>query len=270
MKAAFTLSTVIAMSLLISFAGFSQARSSASASASSDGPMDLTIGTFVFSAGEYVALEIVRDEDCFCMCDPIEVLDLNIEGTDGSVAVNVISAHEFPVLIDEWTGMLALSTPEGDPLPSGQYTVVVRTSVGSFRALLHIIEPGAPKPIGRVSSMASICDIELRIYRLLTEHTYQSISLQTGDCLMVALEGNATTGYCWQPISQEHQSTLTFLAGRDYQPSPSPIGVVGSGGKFLFRYKAELAGKAELGFRYSRSWETGSETDGIIFQVTVW
>jgi inhibitor of cysteine peptidase len=232
--------------------------------------MELTIGTFVFLAGEHLALEVVRDEDCFCMCDPIQVLELSLENADGSVLFKLISDSEFPTLIDEWTGMLALATPEGQLLPSGEYTVVVRTSAGNLSALLHIMEAGEPRPTGRVSSMASICGIELRLYRLLTEQTERSIGLRVGDQLMTALEGNATTGYSWELVNQEVPDILIPLPGRDYQPSPSPVGIVGSGGRFLFRYKADSVGKAELTFVYRRPWEAESDVEAMTFEVTVW
>lgn len=270
MKTVSALSTGLVMSLLLCLVGIGQVESSASASASSEGPMELTIGTFVFLAGEHLALEVVRDEDCFCMCDPIQVLELSLENADGSVLFKLISDSEFPTLIDEWTGMLALATPEGQLLPSGEYTVVVRTSAGNLSALLHIMEAGEPRPTGRVSSMASICGIELRLYRLLTEQTERSIGLRVGDQLMTALEGNATTGYSWELVNQEVPDILIPLPGRDYQPSPSPVGIVGSGGRFLFRYKADSVGKAELTFVYRRPWEAESDVEAMTFEVTVW
>jgi predicted secreted protein len=269
MKTAFTLSLALIMGLLLCCTTMGQVESSASASVSSQGPMEMTIGTFVYMAGDYLALEIVRDKDCKCMCEPIEILGIDLEYVGGVVPLRYLTGSDFPVLTDDWVGMLVLTTPQGDPLPGGKYAIVVKTDLGTFRAILRVIDAGAFQPLGHVSSTASVCSVELRLYRLLTKETDRSISLHVGEKLLIALEGNMTTGYLWEQVDDEGAVALSTLEGPTYQPSPSPVGMVGSGGRFLFRYRAEAVGQTDLIFNYCRAWEEENETDTITFHVTV-
>jgi len=136
--------------------------------------------------------------------------------------------------------MLTLVSPDGTALPAGAYTAVVETSAGTFRAQIRVAAAGmTASSWGRISSSASICGVEIRLHRLLTKETATSISLHVGDTLMIALAGNATTGYAWEQTDNEEESILSPFVGLDYQPESAPAGTVGSGGTFLFRYSAE-------------------------------
>jgi len=268
MKTVLGLGVAFLLLPLFGILAIAQASSSASASASSDGPMEVTIGTFNFAAGDSLALEIVRAEDCTCMCDPISVVEFHLENADGSVPVKLLNNSELPLAIDKWVGMLTLASPDGSLLPAGEYTAVVDTSAGAFRARIKVADEGmTASSWGRVSSSASICGVEIRVYRLLTKETPTSIILHIGDRLMVALAGNATTGYAWEQIVSEEESIFSPLAGLDYQPEPAPAGTVGSGGTFFFRYSAESAGSMELTFTYRRPWEEGPGAETITFHV---
>lgn len=268
MKIALGLSVALLLVPLFGALALGQASSSASASASSDGPMEVTIGTFNFAAGDSLAMEIVRDEDCTCMCDPISVSGFHVEDVDGAVRVKLVNDIELPQPIDKWVGMLTLASPDGTALPAGAYTAVVETSAGTFRTRINVAADGmTASSWGRVSSSASICGVEIRLYRLLTKETTTSISLHVGDKLMIALAGNATTGYAWEQIDSEGETILSPLAGLDYQPESAPAGMVGSGGTFLFRYSAESTGQTNLTFTYRRAWEEGPGTDTITFHV---
>ena len=246
-----------------------QVSSSSSASASSDGPMEVTIGTFNFEAGGSLALEIVRDGDCACMCDPIFVTGFHLEDNDGVVPV-LSNNVDLSLPIDQWMGMLILTPAKGGSLPAGNYTVIVDTNVGTFKVRIDVADEGeSGSSWGRVSSSASICGVELRLYRLLIKEGATKIDLHIGDRLMVALPGNATTGYAWERIDSEGESILSTLPGVDYQPEPVAAGMVGSGGTFLFRYTADRAGDEDITFTYRRPWEEGTGTDTITFHVTV-
>ena len=270
MKGAFVLGVVLLLVPLFGVLGIAQVSSSASASASSDGPMEVTIGTFNFAAGDSLALEIVRAENCACMCDPISVTGFHLENADGSVPVKLLSDPELPLTIDKWVGMLSLVSPDGNPLSAGQYTAVVETSAGTFKARITVAEPGmSASSWGRVSSSASICGVEIRLYRLLAKETATRINLHVGDRLMVALAGNATTGYEWQQVTSEEEAILSPLPGLDYFPDAAPAGTVGSGGMFLFRFNADSAGTMDLTFTYRRPWEEGPGAETITFHVTV-
>lgn len=270
MKTVLGLGVALLLLPLFGVLAIAQVSSSASASASSDGPMKVTIGTFNFTAGDSLALEIVRAEDCSCMCDPISVVGFRLENADGNVPVKLLNNFELPLAIDKWVGMLTLASPDGSLLPVGEYTAVVETSAGTFRARIKVADEGmSASSWGRVSSSASICGIEIRVYRLLTKETATSIYLHVGDRLMVALAGNATTGYAWEQTVSEEESILSPIAGLDYQPESVPVGTVGSGGTFLFRYNAESAGSIDLTFTYRRSWEEGPGAETITFHITV-
>ncbi len=269
MKNVLGLGVVLLLVPLFGVLAIAQVSSSASASASSEGPMEVTIGTFAFAAGDSLALEIVRDEDCACMCDPISVVSFHLENADGAVPVKLINDSKLPLAIDKWVGMLSLASPDGSPLPAGEYTVVVKTSTGTFKARINVADAGMTSSSwGRVSSSASICGVEIRLYHLLTKETATSINLHVGDRLMVALTGNATTGYAWKQINSKEESILSPLAGLDYQPESVPAGTVGSGGTFFFRFSAESAGKTNLTFSYRRPWEEGPGAETITFHVT--
>jgi len=270
MKRTLVFGVVLLLVPLSGVLAIAQVSSSASASASSDGPMEVTIGTFNFIAGDSLALEIIRDEDCACMCDPISVVGLHLENADGVVPVRLLRDHELPLPIDKWVGMLRLVSPNGSPLPAGQYTAVVETSAGTFRALFTVADVGMnTSSWGHVSSSASICGVEIRLYRLLTKDAATSLNLHVGDRLMVALAGNATTGYEWQQVTSGQEAILSPLTGLDYLPDSAPSGTVGSGGIFLFRFNADRAGSIDLTFAYRRPWEEGTGAETITFHIVV-
>ena len=270
MKGTFVFGVVLLLVPLFGVLGIAQVSSSASASASSDGPMEVTIGTFNFTGGDSLALEIVRDEPCACMCDPISVTGFHLQNADGPVPVKLLNDLMLPLPIEEWVRMFSLVSPDGSPLPAGQYTAVVETSAGVFKARISVAEPGmSASSWGRVSSSASICGVEIRLYHLLTKDTAASINLHVGDRLMIALVGNATTGYAWQQVASEDEAILLSLPGIDYLPDPAPAGMVGSGGTFLFRFSAERAGTMDLKFTYRRPWEEGPGAEMITFYTTV-
>ena len=270
MKGAFVFGVVLLLVPLYGVLGIAQVSSSASASASSDGPMEVTIGTFNFAAGDSLALEIIRDEPCACMCDPISVTGFHLRNAAGPVPVKLLRDPAFPLPIENWVTMLSLVSPDGSPLPAGQYTAVVETSAGAFKARISVAEPGMSAfSWGRVSSSASICGVEIRLYRLLTKDTAASINLHVGDRLMIALAGNATTGYEWRQVVSGSEAIVSSLPGIDYLPDPAPAGMVGSGGTFLFRFSAEREGMMDLAFTYRRPWEEGPGADTITFHVAV-
>ncbi|MEA1870892.1 MAG: protease inhibitor I42 family protein, partial [Candidatus Bipolaricaulota bacterium] len=160
--------------------------------------------------------------------------------------------------------------PSGEPAEVGAYTVAIDTSIGEFRAKIEVVSPGMASQSGRVSSRASVCGIELLVYRLFDEESDgQTIALREGDLLLIALPGNPTTGYEWEQTNSEEESILSPLEGLDYQPQSAPAGTVGSGGTFFFRFKADSAGESDLTFTYRRPWEEGPGTETITFHVTV-
>jgi len=91
---------------------------------------------------------------------------------------------------------------------------------------------------------------------------------ETGDRILIRLAGNPTTGYTWirtapedlcgTPLDTIEEGTCT---------APDQCGLVGTGGDFLFEYRASSPGVVDLAFVYQRPWE---DEPIKTFVVTVW
>lgn len=258
MRAGTAVSSVL-LGLMMLFVGAvcaAQVQSSASAFASSGEPIRSTVGTFVFEKGSRVGLEIGRREPCPCLCEPLLVTGMRVlDEQDNPIFV---TEHEDPaglaVSYEAWIGRWNLVDQLGEPAPEGLYSVVVETTIGEFRACIEVVAVGAADRMGRVSSEASVCGIGLSVYRLVDEAVHdQTLALRVGEKLMIALEGNPTTGFEWEVDSEPAGGLLQRLEGPAYSSSSS---LIGAGGTFYFRYAAVVAGQGELTFVYRRSWET--------------
>ena len=253
---------VLGLVFLVLGGGFAmgQVSSSASSFASSDEPVRVSIGTFVFEQGERLALELTREEPCPCMCDEITVTGFRVLNGEGAVVYRVQDG--FPLPAGEWVGRWDLVDAAGNPVPPGSYTALVETSLGEFQVELLVVAAGE-RPSGRSLAQASVCGLGLRVYRLLTEEDDRAIvELQEGELFMVALPGNPTTGYQWAP--EVEPGFLDRVAGVDYLPSTA---LIGGGGTFYFRYRAQAPGAGELSLVYRRPWE--SVPPEKIFSITV-
>jgi len=251
-------------------AGQSSSSSSASASASMDGDVQLSVGVFVVEQGSTLALEIVRDDPCTCLCDPIHVMALSLLDKSETEVWN--ETYDPPVDAVEWLGRLSLAGEESvTSLPLGSYKVVVETTAGRFSADLRIVPASEMMAFGRFSASASICGLELRVYRLITQQDAgASIGLRQGDRLMVALAGNATTGFEWSNSLLYEYAVLRETEEPEYRPVPYPKDMVGFGGTFLFRYEAIDAGPQAFRFIYHRPWESVQPEQVVEFDVTVY
>jgi inhibitor of cysteine peptidase len=83
------------------------------------------------------------------------------------------------------------------------------------------------------------------------------VVLNVGDTLLLSLESNPTTGYGWQ-ISEIDQRMLRE-ASHEYEAEAS--GLVGSGGREIWRFGALAAGRTTLQLEYRRPWEEGVEPE---------
>ncbi|MCD5408934.1 protease inhibitor I42 family protein [Candidatus Bipolaricaulota bacterium] len=243
---------VLGLLFLVGWGGIAmtQVSSSASCFASSEEPVRVSIGTFVFEQGERLALELFREEPCPCLCDELSVTGFRVLDGEGAVIYEV--PGDYPAPAGEWVGRWGLTDAAGTPVPPGSYTALVETSLREFRVELQVVAPGE-RPSGRSLARASVCGLGLRVYRLLTEEDDGAVvSLQEGEFLMVALPGNPTTGYEWAPT--EEPPFLTRIPGVDYLSEAS---LIGGGGTFFFRYEATGQGEGPLSFAYRRPWESG-------------
>ncbi len=244
---------------------FSQAESSASSFVSSGKPVRATVGTFVFEQGQAMALELVRGEEtCPCLCGEILIKGFKVVDAEGKTVYE--DPGPYPVSAESWLGRWDLSDGEGAAVPPGDYTAVVSASIGEFRAQLAVV-PRGERPAGISSARASVCGVELRVYRLVNEDDNGAeVVLRPGERLLVALPGNPTTGYEWQ--ADEEPDFLERLAGVDYlRKAGAPP--VGGGGTFLFRYRAESEGTGTLHFSYRRPWEEGAPAEEFSLTVIV-
>ena len=124
---------------------------------------------------------------------------------------------------------------------------------------------------GRFSASASVCGLELRVYRLIAEEDAgASVALRQGDRLMVALAGNATTGFQWENVLLYEYAVLRETQEMEYREEPHPETMVGSGGTFLFRYEAIDVGPQSFRFAYHRPWESVEPEQVVEFTATVY
>jgi predicted secreted protein len=91
------------------------------------------------------------------------------------------------------------------------------------------------------------------------------VHAHVGQPVVVQLEGNATTGYNWEYIPAD--TNVVRLAHKDYALDVVEAGVAGAGGRYIFRFVPQEAGRAELRFEYLRSWE--KDVPASHFKVTL-
>ncbi len=263
--------TVLTGLLVVGGAVCGQASASSSSSAgSTNAELRVSIGVFVVESGASLSLEIVRDDPCTCLCDPVHVTELSL--LDGSGGTLRSESYDPPVDTVEWLGRLSLvDRAAGEPLPEGSYTVLIVTTVGAFSARVDIVPPQRMAQSGRFSASASVCGLELRVYRLITEEDAgANVALRRGDRLMVALAGNATTGFQWENALLYEYAVLRETEEMEYRAEPHPQTTVGSGGTFLFRYEAVDVGPQAFRFIYHRPWESVEPEQVVEFTATVY
>jgi inhibitor of cysteine peptidase len=92
---------------------------------------------------------------------------------------------------------------------------------------------------------------------------HDQVELTVGGNLTVVLPGNPTTGYSWELLSAD-ETLLPSQGQRLYKSDPIPINPTttnaiksgqpfGSGGRFIFHFRARIPGVATLKFAYQRS-----------------
>jgi len=81
----------------------------------------------------------------------------------------------------------------------------------------------------------------------------KTVTLQTGDTLVIHLAGNPTTGYNWG-VSKVDASILQAQGDVQFTPDTN---AAGSGGTVVLTFLAASAGQTQLQLAYHRSWETG-------------
>ncbi len=93
------------------------------------------------------------------------------------------------------------------------------------------------------------------------------IEVQTGDLIVIQLEGNPSTGYTWGP--RDLDTSMFEMVGEPEFKSDNPD-LVGSGGTLTLTFKTLKAGTATLNLVYHRPWETDVEPlDTFSITITV-
>lgn len=92
----------------------------------------------------------------------------------------------------------------------------------------------------------------------------KTITLQTGDTLVIELAGNISTGYNWVPAAQD-----PVLLNQSGEPKSAPESdKLGAPGKIVLQFEAVAQGQTVLRLDYKRPWETDVEPEKS-FTVTV-
>ncbi len=103
--------------------------------------------------------------------------------------------------------------------------------------------------------LVAACDVPgfsmARTVQLGDNDSGRSVSLNTGDSLVLVLTGNPTTGFGWE-VSAISPPVIKQLGDPDYQSDSS---LVGSGGKYTYHFQAVAAGQAPLTLIYRRPFE---------------
>ena len=94
----------------------------------------------------------------------------------------------------------------------------------------------------------------------------KSVSMHTGDTLVVILESNASTGYAWSLTAKPDPSVMTF-GGEQVQPPATPM--PGAAGHQVFTFSAAAPGTAEFTLTYARPFGDEKPYQIDTFTVTV-
>ena len=81
------------------------------------------------------------------------------------------------------------------------------------------------------------------------------LELNNGQTLMISLPSNPTTGFRWIVVKAAPRVLKSM--GPEIYSNPEDAGMVGSGGKSTWRFKAYQAGQDALLMQYQRPWEQG-------------
>jgi predicted secreted protein len=92
----------------------------------------------------------------------------------------------------------------------------------------------------------------------------KTIEIESGKQFDIKLEGNATTGYEWEPSFDQN---YIKLVNKEYKVESDP-GRVGAPGEQYFTFQALKQGTTEITIVYKRSWEEGS-ADKKVFKVNI-
>lgn len=104
-----------------------------------------------------------------------------------------------------------------------------------------------------VAALLSGCGPTFQTIELTEQNASSEVDLREGDLIRLSLAGNPTTGYTWEWV--DDGSGVLEIQGEPEYTTDSDL--VGSGGMFVFKFKAVKTGQAELNLIYHRTFEEG-------------
>ncbi len=107
---------------------------------------------------------------------------------------------------------------------------------------------------GEVAKVTEV-KVEGNVIKLTAENSGAVVSAKVGQELELQLAGNATTGYNWQFITFVGDENMVEELQSEYIPDENPDGMVGVGGKSVYRLKLLKAGEIVVSANYVRSNE---------------
>lgn len=90
-----------------------------------------------------------------------------------------------------------------------------------------------------------------------------------GEKISIRLNANATTGYNWHFEIADDEKHLVKILKEKYVVNSHPAGMVGVGGKAVYKFKTLHAGKLTIIARYYRPWESFNPEDDKELKFTV-
>jgi len=125
----------------------------------------------------------------------------------------------------------------------------------TFEVLVNVNAPAADPSIpGGVPLYVQISD----------KDQGQTVEVGEGGMLVIALPGNATTGYSWGVLAND-AAVLKPVGDAEYEPDASQLGAPGV---FTLKFEALSPGTASLKLGYKQWWDADMKPDPT-FEVTV-
>ncbi len=88
---------------------------------------------------------------------------------------------------------------------------------------------------------------------LLATSPASPVDVAVGDVLVVRLQGNASTGYAWERVDEDH-GVLVQLRASAPVAKPEHPPMIGAPTTAVWRFRAERAGATELTLVYRQPW----------------
>jgi len=145
-----------------------------------------------------------------------------------------VDANDMSIMVDHWGEAYSLCDIAPSPFGDGIVDIKDLTVLAG-----HLFEAFPPVESVEVDEADDGGQVELVL----------------GQMLVVTLESNPTTGYCWELV-EEQGSILKQMGKAEFIPSDTgepPL--VGAGGWEIFRFRAVSTGQMNLQLVYHRPWE---------------